>query len=246
MITVEGLEVRVGNFKLSIDRLVIRRGEYLILMGPSGIGKTVFLETLLGFHRPLNGRIIVDGRDVTSLPPEKRGFAYIPQDYGLFPHMSVAENIAFPLRIRGAEDVEGKVRETARLLGISSLLDRKPETLSGGEKQRVAIARALIMRPKLILLDEPFSNIDPEARWRIRLDLKRMHEEAGFTAVHVTHDITDAVVLGSRIAYMSSGGKLFVYSIKDFLESKYAEPYLREARILFEKLRSKCREPKNY
>ena len=207
MIRVEGLRVRAGDFTLRIGELSIEGGEYLTLMGPSGAGKTILLEALIGFRRPEAGRIYIDGGDVTDLPPERRGFAYVPQSIALWPHMTVYENIAYGLRIRGTRESEihRRVLEVAEYIGIRGLLRRMPETLSGGERQRVALARALIIGPKALLLDEPLSSLDEASRESAKELIRRLHRELGFTAIHVTHDPVEAAELGERMAVMYGG-----------------------------------------
>ncbi|RLI09024.1 molybdenum ABC transporter ATP-binding protein [Candidatus Bathyarchaeota archaeon] len=207
MIRVEGLRVMAGDFKLRVEELDVERGEYLTLMGPSGAGKTIFLETLVGFRRPEAGSIYIDGRDITDLPPEKRGLAYVPQSIALWPHMTVYENIAYGLRIRGTRESElrRRVLKVAEYIGIEGLLKRMPETLSGGEKQRVALARALIIKPQALLLDEPLSSLDEASRESAKELIKRLHRELGFTAIHVTHDPVEAAELGKRMAVMYGG-----------------------------------------
>ncbi len=234
MIVIEDLHVELPGFKLYIPRLEIEENEYLIVMGPSGVGKTVFLHTLTGFIKPVKGKILVDGRNIVNDPPEKRGIALIPQDYGLFPHLTVYDNIAFPLEIRGysRESVEKQVYSIAEKLGIKYLLKRMPRSLSGGEKQRVALARALVMKPYIVLLDEPLSNLDPGIRGSVRKFLKKIHRETGFTAIHVTHNIIEAIDLGEHIAFIENGILRGKYSVKEFLETKYAEPYIDELRII--------------
>ena len=207
MIRVEGLRVRAGDFKLHVEEFDVERGEYLTLMGPSGAGKTILLETLIGFRRPEAGSIYINGRDVTDLPPERRGLAYVPQSIALWPHMTVYENIAYGLRIRGTRESElrGRVLEVAEYIGIEGLLKRMPETLSGGERQRVALARALIIEPQALLLDEPLSSLDEASRESAKELIKRLHRELGFTAIHVTHDPVEAAELGNRMAVMYGG-----------------------------------------
>ncbi len=235
MIIIENLEVRLGNFRLLIGRLEVRDGEYLMVLGPSGVGKTVLLHTLAGLMKPCRGRILVDGEDVTNTPPERRGFTLIPQNYALFPNMSVYDNIAYGLRTRGVreDDVRKTVTELAEILEIKHLLERRPNQLSGGEQQRVAIARALAIKPRILLLDEPLANLDPRLRSKAREFLKNLHQELRFTALHVTHNIADAVYLGERIAYMEEGRLVAVLRPEEFLASKYAKPYIDDLMPVF-------------
>ncbi len=239
MIRVEDLLVELKDFRLWIDELVVNDREYLVIMGPSGVGKTVLLYTLLGVIKPRRGRIIIDGVDVTYEPPEKRGVTIIPQDYGLFPHMSVYDNIAYGLRARGQSEevIKKKVTGIARILGLEKILYRKPRTLSGGEQQRVALARALIVEPRILLLDEPFSNLDPRIKTKAMEFLKELHEKLGFTAIHVTHHLAEAVYLADKIAYIEEGKLKIVATPEKFLKTEWATPYLKEVRHLLEKIR---------
>lgn len=193
-------EFRIRDVELEIDKK-----EYFVLLGPSGAGKTLLLEIIAGIHTPDSGRIYIDGVDVTELPPERRGVGYIPQNYALFPHMTVFENIAFGLKIRKLKNFDEKVRELAKILGIDHLLHRKPKTLSGGEQQRVAIARALAAQPKILLLDEPFSNLDVQIRSKLIEEMRRWRKEFEFTAIHVTHGFEEAFSLADRIGIMLEG-----------------------------------------
>jgi len=240
MIVIEHLEVRLGDFRLLIENLEVRNGEYLMVLGPSGVGKTVLLHTLAGLMKPQKGRIVVDGKDVTNVPPEKRGFALIPQSYALFPNMNVYDNIAYGLRARGVDEdsVRKTVIELASILEIRHLLKRKPNQLSGGEQQRVAIARALAIKPRILLLDEPLANLDPRLRSKAREFLKNLHRELGFTALHVTHNIADAVYLGERIAYMEEGKLIAVLTPREFLMSKHAKQYIDYLMPVFKNFRS--------
>ncbi len=235
MIVIEDLEVRLSDFRLLIGGLEVRDGEYLMVLGPSGVGKTVLLHTLAGLMKPCRGHILVDGEDVTNTPPEKRGFALIPQNYALFPNMRVYDNIAYGLRARGVseDDVRRTVIELADILEIKHLLGRKPNQLSGGEQQRVAIARALAIKPRILLLDEPLANLDPHLRSKAREFLKDLHQKLSFTALHVTHNIADAVYLGERIAYMEEGMLVAVLRPEEFLASKYAKPYIDDLMPVF-------------
>lgn len=207
MIEVRGLHVRAGGFDVRVERLTVGEGEYGIIMGPSGAGKTVLLETIMGFWRPLEGRIVVGGVDVTDLPPERRGLSFVPQDYALWPHLTVFENIAYGLRARHVPEgeVRRRVLEVAEVMGIEHLLHRDPRTLSGGEMQRVALARALVVEPKAVLLDEPLSSLDAKTRESVKEFIRELHGSLGFTALHVTHDPIEAAELGDRIAVMVDG-----------------------------------------
>jgi len=230
MISIRRLVVRRGGFRLVIETLDVEDGEYLVVLGRSGAGKTTLLYAIAGFVDIEQGSIVVDGVDISSLPPERRGIAIVPQSYALFPHMRVYDNIAYGLRVRGLSrsEIEKRVREIARRLEIESLLDRYPAQLSGGEKQRVALARALVVEPKLLLLDEPFTNLDPETRKSARELVKELHRELGFTAIHATHMIVDAYAMASRVAYLERGRLVAVMDRHSFFRSPYARRYLEE------------------
>lgn len=182
-------------------------GEYLVLLGPSGCGKTTLLRTIAGLEDPSSGDVVIDGQVVTGLPPRARRIAMVFQSYALYPHKSVLANIVFPLRAAGVPhgDREQKARRAAGMLGIEHLLGRKPRQLSGGERQRVALARALVRDPSVFLLDEPLSNLDAKLRTSARDELKRFQQDIGATTVYVTHDQSEAMGLGDRIAVMSEG-----------------------------------------
>ncbi|MEU9827904.1 ABC transporter ATP-binding protein [Micromonospora chersina] len=187
--------------------LEIADGEFFALLGPSGCGKTTLLRTIAGLEVASGGSVRIGERDVTSLPPGKRDVAMVFQDYALFPHMTVRDNIAYPLRIKKVDRRSrgGKAAETAEELGLSGLLERRPGQLSGGQQQRVALARAMACHPQVFLLDEPLSNLDARLRLEARTFLKRLQRELGVTTVFVTHDQAEALALADRIAVMEGG-----------------------------------------
>ncbi|TME27350.1 MAG: ABC transporter ATP-binding protein [Chloroflexi bacterium] len=187
--------------------LAIKDREFVALLGPSGCGKTTTLRMLAGFIRPDAGQIVIDGKDVTDLPPEHRPTAMVFQSYALWPHMTVADNIAFGLRLRRLPQAEVADR-TARMLdvvGLPGVTKRYPSQLSGGQQQRVALARALVLGPKILLLDEPLSNLDAKLRVRMRDEIRRIQQELQITTVYVTHDQEEALTMADRIAVMNGG-----------------------------------------
>ena len=192
----------VDNLSLDIDD-----GEFVVLLGPSGCGKTTTLRMIAGLEQVSGGDILIDGARVNDLPPQKRDVAMVFQSYALYPHMTVAENIAYPLRVRKLPDAEiqKQVRQTTAMLEIESLLARRPRDLSGGERQRVALARAIVRHPKAFLMDEPLSNLDAKLRLQMRAELKRLQQELATTTVYVTHDQAEAMTLGHRVAVMHKG-----------------------------------------
>lgn len=185
----------------------IKKGEFVVLLGPSGCGKTTLLRIIAGLEEPTLGDVYFDGVCVTDVPPEDRDVAMVFQNYSLYPHLTVFDNIAFTLRTQHVprEELENTVNEMARLLGITQYLDRLPSQLSGGQLQRVAIARALVRKPKLFLMDEPFSNLDAPLRATLRNLVKKIHAELGTTFIYVTHDQNEALALGERIIVMRDG-----------------------------------------
>ena len=193
----------------ALDRvsLDITDGEFLTLLGPSGSGKTTFLMCLAGFVEPTSGRIEEDGRDITRRPAEERRFGMVFQGYALFPHMTVAENVAFPLKVAKTPRAERDrtVAEMLETVGLGPLSDRRPAQLSGGQQQRVALARALVAHPRVLLLDEPLSALDKNLREQMQDELRSLHERIGSTFVFVTHDQTEALSLSSRIAIFDRG-----------------------------------------
>lgn len=227
MLEIRDLYLSLEGFTLSVERLEVERGKRVVVLGPSGVGKSLLIKTIVGALKPERGKIIIDGKDVTKLPPEKREIGYVPQNYAIFKHMTVFENIAYGLKVRKVKDLS-KVYEISEMLGIKHLLNRKAKNLSGGEAQRVALARALVIEPKVLLLDEPLSNLDPETKLKAIELIKGIRS----TSLIVTHDIFEALELGDKIAYMKAGKLLGTFEKEEFLKSPYAKPYLEPLRRL--------------
>lgn len=187
--------------------LAVSDGELVVMVGPSGCGKSTTLRLVAGLEAPTAGRIMLGGRDVTALPPQRRDVAMVFQSYALYPHMTARDNLAFPLRMRGVAPAEiaRRVGQAARALGLEADLDRKPRALSGGQRQRVALGRAMVREPLAFLLDEPLSNLDAGLRVRTRAELARLHRRLGATMLYVTHDQEEAMTLGDRVAVMLDG-----------------------------------------
>ena len=207
MIRIDELSVNLPGFTLDRVSLEIEAGEFFCLLGPTGAGKTLILESVAGIMATAGGRIVVAGRDVTRLPPERRGVGIVYQDCALFPHLNVAKNIAYGLRYHNGApaDAQSRCSDLIQRLGLSNLLDRSVTTLSGGEKQRVALARALATAPTVLLLDEPLAALDPCFREEIRELFRSLHQETGLTVLMVTHDFTDAHSLAGRVAILHDG-----------------------------------------
>jgi multiple sugar transport system ATP-binding protein len=182
-------------------------GEFCVLLGPSGCGKTTLLRIIAGLESANGGTVHIDEQRVDLLPPRDRDVAFVFQNYALYPHMTVAENLGFSLRLRGApqKEIKERIAEVARLLELGSQLDRKPQQLSGGQRQRVALGRAIVRRPKLFLFDEPLSNLDATLRSNMRVELARLHERLRATMVYVTHDQAEAMTLGEKIIVLNRG-----------------------------------------
>jgi iron(III) transport system ATP-binding protein len=187
--------------------LEVAVGEFVSLLGPSGCGKTTLLRMIAGFETPTAGEIYLAGQQVTPLPPNARDTAMVFQSYALFPHLDVFENVAFGLRVRGVPDGEmaGRVAEALHLVGLTGLERRSPDQLSGGQQQRVALARAVVTRPRVLLLDEPLSNLDAKLREQMRVELRRIQRALGITAIYVTHDQVEAMTLADRIVVLERG-----------------------------------------
>ncbi|MCH1770338.1 MULTISPECIES: ABC transporter ATP-binding protein [Metallosphaera] len=208
--TVELVElVKVYGTKRVLDGVTekIESGEFFVILGPSGEGKSTLLRIMAGIEKPDKGKILVDGVDVTNKPPEKRNVAMVFQNYALYPNMTVRDNIAFPLKMKGMkkEEIQEKVEKVAGLLGISEILDKKVTKISGGQQQRVAIARAIVRNPSYYLLDEPLSNLDARMRTVARGELKRIQKELKGTFIYVTHDQKEALSLADRVAVLHAG-----------------------------------------
>ena len=185
--------------------LGIAQGELICLLGPSGCGKTTTMRAIAGLMRPASGRIVIDGRDVTTVSPARREVGLVFQSYALFPHLTVHGNVAFGLRLRRADRLDARVRAGLASVGLEDFADRMPAELSGGQQQRVALARSMVMEPKVLLLDEPLSNLDARLRLEMRVELARVQRETGVTMVFVTHDQAEALSLADRIVVMRGG-----------------------------------------
>ena len=213
---VRGASVRFENVQKSYDgeTLVVKdlnidvaRGEFLTMLGPSGSGKTTSLMMLAGFEPATHGEIFIDERPINSVPPHKRGIGMVFQNYALFPHMTVAENLAFPLKVRGMKRAEigTKVQRALDMVELGTFGGRRPAQLSGGQQQRVAVARALVFEPELILMDEPLGALDKQLREQMQYEIKHIHENLGVTVVYVTHDQSEALTMSDRIAVFNDG-----------------------------------------
>jgi multiple sugar transport system ATP-binding protein len=213
-----------GNGFVAVDdvSLSIADGEFIVLVGPSGCGKSTLLRTVAGLEEATAGTVRIDGVDVTDLAPRRRDIAMVFQSYALYPHMSVRENMAYGLKVRRAPkaEIRRRVEEVAGMLGLTELLDRKPAQLSGGQRQRVAMGRAIVREPRAFLMDEPLSNLDAKLRVGMRASLAELHARLGVTTIYVTHDQTEAMTLGQRVAVMRDGRIVQV----DEPQALYARP----------------------
>ncbi|WP_315764393.1 ABC transporter ATP-binding protein [Sphingomonas sp. Y38-1Y] len=207
-VDIRGLTKRFGTTTvLEPTDLSIADGEFAVIVGPSGCGKSTLLRMIAGLETPSAGRVLIGGEDVTDAAPADRGLAMVFQSYALYPHLTVAENIAFPLKVarRPRAEVRDRVAAVAETLELTPLLDRRPAALSGGQRQRVSIARAIVREPRVLLLDEPLSNLDAELRVRMRHEFARLHGRLGATMIYVTHDQLEAMTLANRIVVMGAG-----------------------------------------
>jgi len=231
----EKLTKRFGDqLAVEIPSLTIDDGEFFTFVGPSGCGKSTTLNLIAGLEQPSAGALWLGDRLLNDLPPQKRDVAFVFQSYALYPHRTVFQNLAFPLELAGLprETIGRRVQETASLLGLTSLLDKRPRQLSGGERQRVAVGRAIVRQPRLFLFDEPLSNLDAPLRVQMRKELKRLHRQLGTTFIYVTHDQEEALSLSDRIAVMQGGtiqqcgtpGEIYDKPINRFVASFFGAP----------------------
>ena len=222
--------VRVDGFALRGASFQLDRGEYLCVLGPSGTGKSVLLDAIAGFHDVEAGRIVLDGEDISRTPPERRGIGVVYQNHALFPHLNVFGNIAYGLRVRERDGarVRRRVEEMAESLGLSRTLDKRPGSLSGGEQQRTALARALAVRPRLLLMDEPFSSLDPPMRRDLRRVVRDVVGEFGITVVHAAHDLDDLWTLADK-ALVIEDGRVKAFGGVNAVLGPPCVPFLRRA-----------------
>lgn len=225
-VTISGVSKSFGTFH-ALDNVdfTINKGEFFSLLGPSGCGKTTLLRIIAGFEFPDTGAVLFDDKDIIPLPPDKRPSNTVFQSYALFPHLSVYENVAFPLRLRKLDkaEIDSKVKEYLHLVQLDAHMDKKPNQLSGGQRQRVAIARALINEPSVLLLDEPLSALDAKLRTQLLIDLDALHDKIGITFIYVTHDQAEALSVSDRIAVMNQGKVLQVGTPFEIYESPATE-----------------------
>jgi multiple sugar transport system ATP-binding protein len=196
-----------GNKVVTDANFKVEDKEFVVLVGPSGCGKTTTLRMIAGLEDITSGEIFIDGKLVNNLPPKDRDIAMVFQNYALYPHMTVYENMAFGLKLKKVDkkEIDIRVKEAARILGLETYLDRKPKALSGGQRQRVAVGRAIVRKPKVFLFDEPLSNLDAKLRVQMRTEISKLHKQLGATMIYVTHDQTEAMTMGDRIVIMKDG-----------------------------------------
>jgi len=234
VIDIDGLHLRAGSFELADVCLHVGPGEYFVLMGHTGSGKSLTIKAVCGLVRPAAGSIIIDGADVTELDPRDRQVGYMPQDCGLFPHMTVLKNITFSVRVRGLGGREA-VEPLVELLGLGPLLDRRPKNLSGGERQKVALARALAGRPKVLLLDEPVSALDEPTRREVCAELLGIQRRLGISTIHVCHSLEEARSLADRAGVMHDGQLVQTGTVADLAANPATAAVARLMNVPFEK-----------
>ncbi|MBS9719705.1 ABC transporter ATP-binding protein [Tianweitania sp. BSSL-BM11] len=237
-IEIKHLGKTFGNVKAVNDvSLTINAGEFVALLGPSGSGKSTVLMSIAGFERPSEGQILIGGQDCTRLPPNKRNIGMVFQHYTLFPHLSVGDNVAFPLKMRGVAKAERRRQAEAALevVRLGGYGDRTPNQLSGGQQQRVALARAIVYNPQVLLMDEPLSALDKNLREEMQIEIKRLHAELGFTVVFVTHDQGEALTMADRIAILKAGRLQQVSQARELYErpsNLFAASFIGEMNML--------------
>ncbi|WP_163268486.1 ABC transporter ATP-binding protein [Chelativorans alearense] len=228
IVRIENLSKHFGDV-VGVDQLSlsIRAGEFVTLLGPSGCGKSTLLRMIGGFEEPTQGRIRLDGQDVTHLPPNKRAVNMVFQDYALFPHMTVGRNVGYGLRVAGVPkaEIEARAREALTLVGLAEKYDARPHEMSGGQRQRVALARALVRQPKVLLLDEPLSALDANLREAMQVELRHLHQKVGLTFIMVTHDQNEALAMADRVLVMRDG-RVVQDGTPEDLYDRPASPYV--------------------
>jgi putative spermidine/putrescine transport system ATP-binding protein len=244
-LTLDGISKHYGEFVAVMDTtLHIEQGEFVSLLGPSGCGKTTTLQMVAGFVQPTNGRIVLDGRDITQAKPSQRGLGIVFQSYALFPHMSVADNVAFGLEMQGlpAAERRQRVKTTLQLVHLEAMAERYPRELSGGQRQRVALARALAIQPPVLLLDEPMGALDVKLREEMQIELRALQHRVGVTTIMVTHDQAEAMTLSDRVVLMNHGQIEQVDRPLDMYErpnGRFASTFLGKANV-FDGVRAKA------
>jgi len=224
---IENLHISLGEFSLNGMSLELEKGSYLTIIGPTGAGKTILLECLIGFYEPDMGQIFLEGNDITRELPENREIGIVYQDYALLPHFTVYKNISYGLKKKDKNFDPQKIHEMAETLNISHLLKRTPTTLSGGEQQRVALARALVVEPKLLLMDEPLSALDPQTTIETRRLLKKVIGKCNTTVIHITHDLDDSWALADTVAVFRQGRIIQFGSVRDVF-NRPANPFIAD------------------
>jgi ABC-type Fe3+/spermidine/putrescine transport system ATPase subunit len=246
MIHTEEITFRVGTFQLDHLTIDIAAGQYFVLLGPPGAGKSIFLECLCGLRQIDSGRILIDGQDVTNVEPRRRGIGYVPQDYALFPHLSVRQNITFGLRGCEPRQLMSRIQDIAQLLGLESLLARRIAGLSGGEQQRVALARALVLQPKILLLDEPVCALDEAMRQEVCRQLLHLQRQLQLTVVHVSHNLEEAFSVADQAAILRAGRLQQVGPMDELLRrpnSEFVARFVRTENIFSGRAQTTVAEP---
>ncbi len=229
MLKIENLYCKAGNFLLKAATLKVERGEYFVLLGPTGSGKTTLAKSICGLHRNTGGKIFLNGADITELPPEKRKIGYLPQDFALFPNMNVRENLLFAPRMqkKDMKEIKRKMDYIAETLDIGGILERETVNLSGGEKQRAALGRALLADPEILILDEPFSSIDPGLKTNLWFEMKDFLSVLKIPVIHITHNLDEAAVLAGKMGVLING-EIVQQGVKEEIFSKPAAAEVAE------------------